>query len=406
MKLLIGPGLSDPKGDEAFLVKALRKVADVKTFDSGIKDFEQLVRSVPHGWTPDAIVIRDAEYYKMPSGLERAELPIFGLIGDYNLSYNQMLPVLGCFDHFFCDSKGVRIFKKLGFNNCEFFCLYGFDPEVHHPYPSKKEWDVVFIGNLNAAVQQDREEYLYQLATLSGNYRIHIDTLIFGSEYASMLSKSHLVFNRSIRDEVNMRFFEAIGCGSVVMNNHLSELDELGLVPDQHYLVFDDVQATVVRYFKEWSAAERDRIRENAKQVMHEHTYDRRAQDLVKKIQTTRIDISKRRFAGLAEKERKKRWIRYRCDEVDVPGLGRWHRYDPTMVGWQKHLTRNELEIRSLDFNMWFWWMDLLAASGLHSYLAQFMMERQSLLSSFGCYRDVANTLRERLNILLYGFTA
>lgn len=114
MRLLVGPGLYDPRGNEAFLVKALKKVADVKTFDQKASSFEDVLSGLPNGWNPDAIVVRDAEFYKIPSGIERADFPIFGLVGDYNLSLNQMLPILGCFDYFFCDTKGVRIFQQIG----------------------------------------------------------------------------------------------------------------------------------------------------------------------------------------------------------------------------------------------------------------------------------------------------
>ncbi|MBW1681774.1 MAG: hypothetical protein JRJ83_10090 [Deltaproteobacteria bacterium] len=106
MKLLVGPGLRDPNGNEAHL-------------------------------------------------------------GDYNLSLGQMLPIMCCFDYFFCDSKGVRIFRKLGFQNCEFLCLYGFDPELHRDYGLEKMWDVAFVGNLNHAIQQERESHLFRLARLA-----------------------------------------------------------------------------------------------------------------------------------------------------------------------------------------------------------------------------------------------
>ncbi|MBW2103755.1 MAG: hypothetical protein JRH05_14070 [Deltaproteobacteria bacterium] len=170
MKLLVGPGLRDPNGNEAHLVRSLKRMADVVTFDQQVDTLDGLLATLPSGWKPDAMLVRDAEFYRLPRGLEQAEFPVFALVGDYNLSLGQMLPIMCCFDYFFCDSKGVRIFRKLGFQNCEFLCLYGFDPELHRDYGLEKMWDVAFVGNLNHAIQQERESHLFRLARLADRY--------------------------------------------------------------------------------------------------------------------------------------------------------------------------------------------------------------------------------------------
>jgi hypothetical protein len=405
MKLLVGPGLRDPKGNEAFLVKALRKVADVRTFGPDAPDFEAVLRELPLRWSPDAILVRDAEFYKIPRGLERAPMPVFALIGDYNLSMSSMLPILGCFDHFFCDTKGVRIFKKLGFLNGEFFCLYGYDPEVHRDYGAPKTWDVVFLGNLNHSVQQEREASLYELARLGRRYRIHVDTGVYGSSYAKMLNSAHLVFNRSIRHEANMRFFEAMGCGAVVMNSHLDELDALGLLAGEHYLECLDVGEALDCFFEHWDDTQRNRIRLGARSVLPHHSYDKRAADLVEKLRSTPVDISRRSLSNLERAEIERRWVRHHADSVPMPGGKCSPPYDPVLVGWQKHLVEHELEIKNFDFQFWFWWADLLAASGLYQFMGEFLIQQEALLSVFGCYDSIAVQLRRKLNELIYGFS-
>jgi len=406
MKLLLGPGLRDPAGHEAFLVKALKRAADVVTFDDRSETFDQALDTLPPGWTPDAIVIRDAEFYKMPSGLERAPWPVFGLVGDYNLSLGRLLPVLGCFDYFFCDAKGVRIFNKLGFDNCDFLCLYGFDPEAHRDFGEQKLWDIVFIGNLNHAVQQEREEHLCRLAALAGRYRVRIDTGLYGEPYARQLNRAHLVFNTAIRDEANMRFFEACACGATVMSPHLEELDRLGFYPDEHYLAYRDPCESAVRYFEEWPAAKKAALRENVRQALAGHTYDDRAEDLLRRIAATPVDLSARRLAQCPPDEAARRWQRYRSDAVALPGGSRVGAFDPVLVQWQKKLVRDELAVQSLDFAMWWWWAELLAVSGLDTPLAEFLAEREAVLSAFACYRDTRERVRAMLNKLLYGFCA
>ena len=395
MKLLVGPGLRDSSGTEAFLLKGLRKEADVRTFDQTESSFEDVLKGLPAGWTPDAIVVRDAEYYKIPPGIEQAESPIFCLLGDYNLSFNRMLPILGAFDHIFCDLKGVRILGNLGFENCGYFCLYGFDPQLHRGYGLPKDWDVVFIGNLNHSVQQERETSLHQLARLGRRYRVHIGTNIVGTEYARFLSRSHLVFNRPIRDEANMRFFEALGCGALVLNPRSEELDLLGFRPGEHYLDYGDLEAVIEDFLENWSDSRKLEKKENVRRVLENHTYDGRAQDLVQKISGMEIDSSRRPFRQLAEEDIRRRWELHHSEECGIDGLVKMSRFDPVMVGWQTNLVNNELDIRNFDFNMWAWWINLLAASGLTSPLARFVKEKEELLDVFGCYREMADKLRD-----------
>ena len=404
MKVLIGPGLHDPKGNEAFLVAALKRAADVQPFSAGLR-WEQIEASLPAGWTPDVIIIRDAEFYHMPVGIEKAEYPIVGLIGDYNLSLNQMLPVVGVFDYFFCDTKGLRIFRKLGFNNCDFFCLYGYDSNTHKNFGLSKDIDVVFIGNLSSGIQQERDEYIYQLARLDRKYKVLITTGVFGDEYVHLLNRSHLVFNRSIRDEVNMRFFEALACGAVVMNNYLDELRLMGFVANEHYLEYDDVAEGVDRFFQEWTAENRAQMVQKAAGILAGHSYDDRAAQLLARIAQLDLNPASRLMRELPEKDASNRWERYLASEVNLPGLGKVPRFHPIVVNWSKQLLSTELEMKGFDFAMWSWWIELLQASGLEAYLSRFLAERLALLDRFECFQEEAGRIKTLLNRILYGFS-
>ncbi len=394
MRILLGPGLYDPKGNEAYLVKAIKKMAETIVFNGSFVSLEQLLSRLPYGWEPDFIVIRDAEYYKMPSNLEESPYPVVGLVGDYNLTLNKMLPILSSFDYFFCDTKGVRIFNKLGFDNCEFFCLYGYDPEVHRPYYryEDKQIDIIFIGNLNRLVQQTREEYLYKLARLGNRYKIKIITGVFGADFARMLSRAKLVFNRSIRDEVNMRFFEAAGCGSIVMNNYIEELNILGFTPNEDYLVYKEPEDAIISFFDRNEKERAEVMLENIKSKLRFHSYDARAESLIERLRKLNFDASRRRMLGIPKKDRIKRWQLYRSDIIQFREK-QWDIFHPQIVAWAKHLVDNELEVKNFDTDMWFWWIELLKNSGLEGYASYFIKDRLELLSSVDFYHNVKNEL-------------
>lgn len=393
MKILLGPGLKDPVGNEAFLVKYLKRVADVRTFGEECARFDEVLKKLPFNWNPDVIIIRDAEYYRIPENIDQVDVPIVALIGDYNLSLPRMLPIMDCFDYFFCDLKGVKIFRKLGFNNCDFFCLYGYDPEVHRDYGGSKDFDVVFVGNLNHAVQQEREAYLYELAKLRSFYRVYIGTGVYGRDYAKLLNGSWLVFNKSIRQEANMRFFEALGCGTVVLDQDLEELRIMGFRANTHYIGYDfqTLAEKVHEFFSRGCKKVTEEVGEALGPLMQHHTYYSRALELVNRIKELNLDPSKRRFKELSDSERKSRWELFYSKKVFVPGTGMLDRFHPTVVSWQKHLVDNELEVKNLDVRMWKWWFDLLLLSGLEKQARRFFIDRMKILEAIPQLRRKAS---------------
>ena len=58
----------------------------------------------------------------------------------------------------------------------------------------------------------------------------------FFEEMAQTYSASRTVFNRSIRNDVNMRVFEALACGSLLLTNDLRDNGEAELFQDDVHL--------------------------------------------------------------------------------------------------------------------------------------------------------------------------
>jgi GT2 family glycosyltransferase/2-polyprenyl-3-methyl-5-hydroxy-6-metoxy-1,4-benzoquinol methylase/tetratricopeptide (TPR) repeat protein len=97
------------------------------------------------------------------------------------------------------------------------------DPGLHRRHELAKMRDLCFIGNL---VDGPRVDMVHFLKTRFPS--MLVDRKYF-AEMAQAYSESKIVFNRSIKNDINMRIFEAVACGSLLMTNALSEngLDEL-----------------------------------------------------------------------------------------------------------------------------------------------------------------------------------
>lgn len=90
------------------------------------------------------------------------------------------------------------------------------DPEVHRPHPVPKAYDFSFVGH------EFPGERAGLLAALRARFPTHFVGRAYFDEMARVYSASRTTFNRSVRDDVNMRVFEAAACGSLLLTNDLA----------------------------------------------------------------------------------------------------------------------------------------------------------------------------------------
>ena len=139
-----------------------------------------------------------------------------------------------------------------------------------------KEYNTVFIGNLNIGRRRDLcERFGIQ----------HLEA--FGSEYMSTMKKARICFNNSIGNDINAKYFEIMGSGSFMLTNYNQELldfcennedlrkcmyttDEE--IPEKilYYLVHEDEREAIAKRLYEY--------------VWRHHTWEVRCADIIKNV--------------------------------------------------------------------------------------------------------------------------
>jgi 2-polyprenyl-3-methyl-5-hydroxy-6-metoxy-1,4-benzoquinol methylase len=152
------------------------------------------------------------------------------------------------------------------------------DPAIHRPHPMPKEHDLCFIGNI---LPGPREELLRLLRARHPS--LYVAQLYF-DEMARAYSASKIVFNRSVRNDVNMRVFEALACGSLLVTNDLHENGQNELFePGVHLVTYtdtDDLFEKIDFHLANDEARERIAARGRA-EVIARHTYRHRMEALL-----------------------------------------------------------------------------------------------------------------------------
>lgn len=196
---------------------------------------------------------------------------------DTHLNFDRCLQkALRCDMIFSAQKDGVEKFHNHGIN-AEWLPL-ACDPDLHRLHQVGKKFDWCFVGHL---IGNERQSHLNRLQQEFTNGFVGQR---FFEEMAVTYSQSRVVFNRSIENDINMRVFEALACGSLLVTNDLAAngLSEL-FQPGIHLVTYQTEQELIdrVRYFLIHDE-ERERIAEAGRtEVLAKHTYRHRMEQIL-----------------------------------------------------------------------------------------------------------------------------
>jgi tetratricopeptide (TPR) repeat protein len=294
--------------------------------ESQIGAYSDIAALFPPGWRPDVFLHWSLEYNAVPIGIESADCLTVATIGDWNLGGQAVQAIGGAFDLLIADLNGCTRLRQLGFENVLHVPLWGYDPHLHRLLPEvERDLDIVMVGNFNHEVQRERSRWLARVAKLSQRYRVCLTSNVYGEDYARLLNRARIVFNRSIRGEINMRVYEALACGALLFNER--DNAEIGrLLSDGIHCVLygdDDIESLLDYYLTH--SDERERIAHAGHIQIAPYTYEQIYCQIYAAVHAHLIEEAggdltaqgtsrsrARQFARLSEQEREWRYARQR----------------------------------------------------------------------------------------------
>ena len=205
-------------------------------------------------------------------GLESLPCLTIAYLIDVHQDLHSRLQMAQFFDAVFIAQKEfVSAFRQAGCRYVNWLPL-ACDAETHNANSKARPYDVGFVGQLGMRGSQRYDT----LSSVLPKYRTN-DYLKYypPREMGAVYGQSKIVLNASINSDVNMRVFEAMASGALLVTDRighgLSELFEEGT----HYIGYSTISEALERigYFLEKSA-ERERIARAGQQVvLKNHTY-------------------------------------------------------------------------------------------------------------------------------------
>jgi GT2 family glycosyltransferase/tetratricopeptide (TPR) repeat protein/2-polyprenyl-3-methyl-5-hydroxy-6-metoxy-1,4-benzoquinol methylase len=170
--------------------------------------------------------IDDGLRYHLPAELRPCALWAI----DTHMDFGWCLEKARGFDLVFAAQRdGADQLRRAGIDSAVWLPL-ACDPEVHRKHDVPKRYDVAFVGH---TFPGPRDELLN---VIRWRYRDAFLSQAYFDEMARIYSAARTAFNRSIKNDVNMRVFEAVACGSLLVTNDLADNGQDELFQDGVHL--------------------------------------------------------------------------------------------------------------------------------------------------------------------------
>ena len=153
--------------------------------------------------------------------------------------------------------------------------------DVHRADPDgPRDYDLAFVGTLRGE-HPDHAPRARLLERLARRYRTRFLYGAFDQDLTGVNASARMVFNRSIRGGLNMRVFEALASGSLLLTDRVPGLEDL-FEDGRHLALYDDdrIEEVIDRHLAD-DALRRRVAREGQAEVFRRHTYLHRAETLV-----------------------------------------------------------------------------------------------------------------------------
>jgi glycosyltransferase involved in cell wall biosynthesis len=245
--------------------------------------------SESENFVPEAIFfIEGGSHRIIPVSLEKLSCLSLWYGIDTHMNYAKHLAVGALFDlTLIAQKQYVNALKKDGLHNVDWLPL-GFPHRLLPTLDRERNIDVAYVGSTNWDVNHERYDLLDTLKN-------HFDSVSFGRanppEMIAIYSMAKIVFNKSINNDLNMRFFEAMGSGAVlvtdpIMGNGLEDL----FVEEKHYFSYKNSEELIGLVKKLLTDEERMlQVGVEAKElILSKHTYDHRAEAIIEYIELSK----------------------------------------------------------------------------------------------------------------------
>ncbi len=211
--------------------------------------------------------------------------PMVYWASDTHLGYDYRLQTARLADVVFCAQKrAVEEFERDGVRGA-IWLPHAVEPQAYprQNYASKK-FDVCFVGHINSGNRVDALDALFRAVPnfFYGQRRFEDAAEIYG--------QSKIVFNISMLDDLNMRTFEAMASGSMLLTNWIPTIEEF-FEDGKHLVLYRSPEEMIdkANYYITHDEAREKIAAAGCEEVLAKHTFKHRVDTMLQALKTKEV---------------------------------------------------------------------------------------------------------------------
>lgn len=248
-------------------------------------DMAQIMTKCPASEKPDLFIWIESAGGFLIKNLHALNCPKACYLIDSHLHLDSHLLLAKYFDYIFIAQREyLDEFRAIQPNS--YWLPLACDPEIHTAQITNKKHEIGFVGGITPG---SRREAL--LATLQSEQLLHFERC-FWHEMAQLFAESKVVINNAVNHDLNMRFFEALASGSLLLSDMAEKSGQNELfVAGEDYVCYRDENIIETARFYLANDKLRDKIAARGNLLaLNAHTYAHRVEDMLAVLFDGKID--------------------------------------------------------------------------------------------------------------------
>lgn len=242
----------------------------------------------------------------IPPGLEQASFPTVCILCDTHRNLRARLNLARFFDHVFLYHRNYLSYFDEHPQDHVHWHPYACDLELFYPRSVERDIDVGFVGKL--MVDTDRRQIL---SKVQQRWRVNELRYFTQEEIPGIYSRSKIILNLPLADDLNFRFFEAMSCGAMLLTQRVKNGQEILFEEDKHFVAFDTEEELFEKLeFYLSHEQEREAIaKAGLEEIQRHHTLEQRLVELLKTVQEKQEKVAPIRHMSSKQVDRHYAWL-------------------------------------------------------------------------------------------------
>ncbi len=238
---------------------------------------------------PNMIVWLESARAILPKGLEKVKIPTISFQSDTYAYTRRRIRWSMLFDYAVVFHPGFEVqFRDAGHPRVITWS-HAADPELFREQQGQRIFEVGWVGRTDGNLYKDRR---FALQSLSRHFYMNDFTRFHSpEELAQVYCRSKIIVNVARDDypqDANMRVFEAMASGALLITRLPSELTSIGFEEGIHFVGYhrlDEIVGLARQYLNDERT--RTRIAQTSREkVLGEHTYNDRVKTLLRTVES------------------------------------------------------------------------------------------------------------------------